>query len=125
MFGHSGSPGQLLYLAPGTGRRERLNQRRYIRREIAIRGYRLSRSRMNKFEARRMQGEAVNLPLRSLFRSILSVPDHRMTNRQKLHPDLILQSGDERDADERCVAKLAFHRVSQLGAGALGIAVAG
>ena len=72
-----------------------------------------------------MQREPVNLPLRGLLRGVLSIPDHRMTNRQKLHPDLILQSGDERDADERCIAKLSFHRVSQFGAGTRGVALAG
>ena len=80
---------------------------------------------MNKRKARRVQREPANLPLRGLLRGILSIPDHGMTNRQKLHPDLILQSGDKCDADKRCVAKLAFHRVAQLGAGALGIALAG
>lgn len=79
---------------------------------------------MNKRKSRRVQREPANLSLRGLLWGILSIPYNRMPNRHKLHSDLILQSGDERDADERCFAKIAFDRVSQFSAGALGIALA-
>ena len=68
-----------------------------------------------------MKSDAGNAPLRLFRRVVLSVADDRVADGGKLHPDLVLQSRDQRNADERCSAKPAFHGIPEFRARRLGI----
>ena len=48
-----------------------------------------------------MQSHPVDAPLRGFRRMVFAIADHRVAEGRKLHPNLVLQSRDERDQDER------------------------
>ena len=52
---------------------------------------------------------------------VLSIPNYRMAERRKLHSDLILQSCNQLDPDERSVGKKALDRVPKFGTRGFGI----
>jgi hypothetical protein len=49
---------------------------------------------MNELQRGRVQRNPRNPSLRGFSRTVLAITDHWMTQRCKLHPDLILQSGE-------------------------------
>ena len=80
---------------------------------------------MNELKMRCMKSDASNSPLRRFRWIVLSVADHGVADRRKLHADLILQSGHERDSDERCASKGAFDGIAKLGTRRFGVASGG
>lgn len=72
---------------------------------------------------RRMKGNAGNSPLGGFRRRVLPVADHRVADRGELDADLILQSGQQSDADERGGNERAFDGVTKLRARRSGIAL--
>ena len=63
-----------------------------------------------------VKSHAGNPPLLCLLRTIFSVADHGMSARRKLHPDLVLQSRYQRDADKRSCAQQTFNRIPEFSA---------
>ena len=68
---------------------------------------------MNKFQIGRMKGHPRDSPLCHLFRTILSVSNHRMPDGRKLHPNLVLQSRHQRDAHQSRTAKSLLYAVPE------------
>ncbi len=68
---------------------------------------------------RRVQSDASDAPLRCFRGMIFSVADDWMSDRRKLHPDLILQSRRQRNPDERCGPKSTFDNKPKLRASRL------
>ena len=68
---------------------------------------------MNKPKVRRMQGNAVDQPLRRFRPVVLSIADERVADGRKLRPDLILQSRHQRHADQRSIRKKAFDGIEE------------
>ena len=77
---------------------------------------------MNEFQKRSMQRDPRNSALSGFFRAVLAVSDNWMAKRCKLHSNLILQSGHERDSHQRSCPQRAFDRIPELGAGRFAIA---
>lgn len=69
---------------------------------------------MNELQVPGMQRHPGNSPLRRFLRMIFPVADHGVTDGGKLHPDLILQSGDERHSQQGRPPKPPYHYVSKL-----------
>jgi hypothetical protein len=76
---------------------------------------------MEKLKIRGMKGNTINERLRRFRRVVFSVADNRVAHRRKLGSDLILQSRHQFNPDERSIRKKAFHGISKLGAGRLGV----
>lgn len=76
---------------------------------------------MNELKMCGVKSDAGNSSLKSLCRVVFSVTDDRMADRGKLHPDLVLQSSDQRNPDQRCGSKTAFDEIPKLGASALAV----
>jgi len=55
---------------------------------------------MKKLKVRSMKSHPPNPPLRGFLRVVLPVPNHRMANGRKLHPDLVLQPGGKRNPQQ-------------------------
>ncbi len=80
---------------------------------------------MNELNVSCMQSDASDSPLQRLHRVVLSVANHRVADRRKLHPDLVLQARHHRNPDERCASKVAFDNIPQLSTSRLPIALSG
>ena len=80
---------------------------------------------MSKLKMRGMQSDARNTLLRRLLGMVLSVADDWMAERRKLHPDLILQSGHQRDPDKRSAAEKAFDRIAKFRSSRFRVALLG
>jgi hypothetical protein len=80
---------------------------------------------MNKLKVSCMESDATNSPLRRLYRVVFSVANHRVADRGKLHPDLVLQARHQRHSDERCASKVAFDDVPKLSRSRLPVALSG
>jgi hypothetical protein len=78
---------------------------------------------MYELKMGRMQGDARNAPLRGFRRVVFSIADDRVSERGKLHPDLILQPRDQSYSHERGGHKRAFDGVGKLGTRRLGVAL--
>ena len=76
---------------------------------------------MNKLKLRGMQSNAGNELLRRFLAMIFSVADDGVAECRKLRPDLVLQSRDQLNSDERGVRKQAVDGIAKFGAGRLGI----
>jgi len=59
----------------------------------------------------RMKSDARNSPLQRFRLMVLSVADHRMADRRKLHADLILQSRHQRNSNQRRAAQTPFDAI--------------
>jgi hypothetical protein len=59
---------------------------------------------MQKLQSLRVQGNTRNPPLRGLLCVVFPISNHRMPGCRKLHADLVLQSRDERDPQQRGAA---------------------
>ena len=77
----------------------------------------ITRAWVNELQVGCMKSDASDSRLRRFGWRILPVADHRMSERCKLDSDLILQSGQQRNPDERRAVKWAFDRIAQLSAG--------
>src|SRR5205807_8654091 len=113
--------------SPARGRRQRQRPEKRLKvgRDFAVNADTGSRARMNELKMRGMKRDASNAPLRRLCRVILSVADHRMVNRRKLHADLILQSRHQRDSDQRSGPKRAFHGIPEFSTSPGGVLLRG
>jgi hypothetical protein len=78
---------------------------------------------MNELKMRCVKSDASNSPLRRFRQVVFSVTHDRVTGRCKLHSDLILQSRDQGNSDERSAQERAFDGISQLGTSRLGVAL--
>ncbi len=72
---------------------------------------------MNELKMRRMKSDAGDSTFGGFLRAVLSVADDRVTDHGKLHPDLILQSGHERNPDQRSAPKRPLDGIPQFSAG--------
>ena len=80
---------------------------------------------MNELKVCRVQSDTSNLSLQRFLGGVLSVADDGMADRRELHSDLILQSGDERDSDERSSPQTLVDGILEFGASRCGIAFGG
>lgn len=71
---------------------------------------------MNELKMRRVESNASNSPFEFFRWIVLPVADDWVSDRGKLNTNLILQSGNQRDADERCALQGMFHGIAQLSA---------
>ena len=71
---------------------------------------------MNELKMRRVESDASNSPFQLFGWIVLPVADDRVADRGQLNADLILQSGHQRDSEERCVFKAMFHGIAKLSA---------
>jgi len=78
---------------------------------------------MKELKMRGMKGNASNSPLRRFLQVVFSVTDDRVADCRKLHPDLILQSRHQRNADERSAQKGSFDAIPKLGTSRFGVAL--
>ena len=76
---------------------------------------------MDKLKMGGMERNPRNQRLQYFHPMVFSIADNRMAKRQKLRPDLILQSRHQFNPDERSIRKKAIHGISQFGAGCLGV----
>jgi len=72
---------------------------------------------MNEMQVGRMKRDPGNSTLCGFVMAVLPVADDRMAERCKLHSDLILQSCQQRDAQQRSCAERAFDGVVEFSAG--------
>lgn len=72
-----------------------------------------------------VEGDAGDATLVGFRRMIFAIANDRMADGEKLRPDLILQSGEQRDPDQRSGAQAAFHAVAELSPGGLRVALRG
>ncbi len=96
-----------------------------VRGHFAFNGDIVSRSWMNELKMPGMKSDASNSPLRRFCRMILSVSDHRMADRRKLHPYLVLQACHQRNSDERSGTKGTLNRILKFSASSRGIPLGG
>lgn len=68
---------------------------------------------MNELQMLRMKSDASNSLLRCLRWIVFSVADDRMTNGRKLDSDLILQSGHQRNSDQRSSPERALDGIPE------------
>ena len=78
---------------------------------------------MNELKMRCVKSDASDSPLRRFRQVVFSVTHDRVTGRCKLHSDLILQSRDQGNSDERSAQKRAFDGISKFGTSRLGVAL--
>lgn len=57
---------------------------------------------MGELKMRRVESDAGNSPFQLFGWTVLLVADDGVADRRQLNTDLILQSGNQRDSDERC-----------------------
>lgn len=76
---------------------------------------------MHKLKMRGMQSNASNELLGRFRPMVFSITDDGVAHRRKLRPDLILQSCDQLNPDERRICKNTVDAVSKFGANRLGI----
>jgi len=69
---------------------------------------------MNELKMCRVESDASNSPFQLFGWTVLPIADDRVSDRGKLNTDLILQSGNQRDADKRSTLKAMFHGIAQL-----------
>ena len=72
-----------------------------------------------------MESDAGDSPFLFSIRVVLPVPEDGVADCRQLHTDLILQSGHQRDADDRCPFQALFHGVAQFGARSIRIPCCG
>jgi hypothetical protein len=72
---------------------------------------------MNELKMGGMKSYARDAAVVGFGGMVLSVADDRMADGGELHTDLVLQSGDEGDPDERSGAQTAFDRIAKFSAG--------
>jgi hypothetical protein len=72
---------------------------------------------MHELEVSCVKRNAVDSPLRRFLGVVFSVTDDWMTNRGKLHSNLILQSCHQCDSDERSGAETTFDAISKFSPG--------
>ena len=85
-----------------------------IRRRPAVEGDGFSRAGMDELKVRGMEGNAIYERLRRFGPMVFPVAYEGVADRRELRPDLILQSGYQFNADERCVGKNALDGISKL-----------
>src|SRR5579884_1099171 len=83
---------------------------------------RLRRAWMDELQALRVKRNAIDAVLFGFRGMILAVADDGMADGGELDADLVLQSGDELDVEQRRVAELALEPVMEFGASGLGVA---
>jgi len=83
--------------------------------QLAVNRDALSRPRMDKLKMSCMKSNASNQMFRRFRRVIFSIADNRVAHRRKLCPDLILQSCDQLNPDERSIRNKAFDGISKFG----------
>ena len=76
---------------------------------------------MYELQMRCVKSDTSNSPLRHFCRMVFSVADDRVADGGKLHADLILQSRDQRNPDERSGAQRTLDRVPKFSASRLRI----
>jgi len=101
--------------------REFSNKMLEIGGRLAINRNGFSRARMNKLKLRSMKSNAVNQLLRRFIAMVFSVANDGVADGRKLRADLVLQSCDQLNPDERSVSKYAFDGIAQFGPGRLRI----
>src|SRR5208283_1328276 len=72
-----------------------------------------------------VESYARDTALGSLFGMVLSVADDGMAERRKLHADLILQSGHQRNPYKRSAAQKALDRIAKFRTGCFRVALLG
>src|SRR5437016_1638032 len=102
---------------------QRLQKRLEIRRRIALQGDCLSRTRMNELQAGRMKRDSSNSAFGGFLSAVLPVANDWMTECRKLHPNLVLQSGQQHDPHQRSPAQRAFHGIAEFSPCCLAILV--
>jgi len=76
---------------------------------------------MNELKMHCVKSDAGNSPLRRFRQVVFSVAHDRVSDRRKLHTDLILQSRRQRNSNQRCAEKRAFDRISKFGTSRFGV----
>ena len=77
---------------------------------------------MDELKMRGMKGNAVDELLRRFFRMVFPVANDGMADRRKLRTDLVLQSSDQFNSNERRIRKNTLNGVSKLRMSSRGIA---
>ena len=76
---------------------------------------------MKELQRGRMQRNPSNSTLRSFVRAVLPVTDDRVTERRKLHSNLILQSRQQRNPYQGSFAQRAFDRIPEFSSRRFGV----